>query len=80
MGTVMGLFESRDVAKHAIDELCRAGFREADMSLLLRGHNERLGVESQDTGVVAESDSSYGGALGAVSGGLVGGLAGLALA
>lgn len=80
MGTIMGLFESREAAKHAIDELCRAGFRESDMSLLMRGHHEMLGVESQDSGVVAERDLNHGGVLGVVSGGLVGGLAGLALA
>ncbi len=76
MGTVVGLFETRDQAVKAVDALKKAGFAADDMSILMRDSGQAADVAS-DAGVAdSQGDAA---AAGAVGGGLLGGLAGLVL-
>jgi len=76
MGTVVGLFETRDEAVAAVEALKEAGFAAGDMSLVMRDRGEAAEV-AVDAGVAdASGDAAAKGALG---GGLLGGFAGLVL-
>lgn len=76
MGTVVGLFETRDEAVAAVEALKEAGFAAGDMSSVMRDRGEAAEV-AVDAGVAdASGDAAAKGALG---GGLLGGFAGLVL-
>jgi hypothetical protein len=70
--TIAALFNDRDHAKNAIEDLKASGFQEADIGVALRDRNADDQM-LQDTGTMA----SEGAASGAVSGGIVGTLIGV---
>ena len=72
MGTVVGLFETRDQAVSAVEALKGAGFSAEDMSIVMRDREASAEV-AEEAGV---GDAA---AAGAVGGGLLGGIAGLIL-
>ena len=77
MGTVAGLFETKDQAVKAVEALKSAGFSAEDVSLLMRDGGKS--AESADAGETPDSETNAT-AVAAVSGGLLGSLAGLAVA
>ncbi len=76
MGTVVGLFETRDQAVGAVDALKKAGFAADDMSILMRDSGQAADV-AVDAGITDSTGDAA--ATGALGGGLLGGLAGLVL-
>ncbi|WP_435017802.1 DUF2382 domain-containing protein [Tundrisphaera sp. TA3] len=72
MGTVVGLFETRDQAVKAVESLKAAGFPAEDMSIVMRDREASADV-AEEAGV---GDAAAAGAMG---GGLLGGIAGLVL-
>ena len=69
--TVVGVFESENQAKEAINELKRKGFDEREISLIAR--EKREGTEEEDEMTMAEQDLGDG----MLTGGALGGLAGI---
>jgi uncharacterized protein (TIGR02271 family) len=72
MGTVVGLFETRDQAVKAVESLKQAGFSTQDVSIVMRD-------KATSAEVADEAGVSDGAAAGALGGGLLGGIAGLVL-
>ena len=72
MTNVVGLFETRDQAKRAIEALKAAGLKSEDLSIVMRERSLSEEV-AEDTG----ADNSDAVGVGAVSGGVLGGMAGL---
>jgi hypothetical protein len=70
METVVGLFETREQTRRAVEALKAAGFRAEDMSIAMRNPGEAAEV-------AGEAGVGTGAAAGAVGGGLLGGLGGL---
>jgi len=70
MGTVVGLFETRDQAQQAVEALTRANFQRENISIVMRDRDEATAL-ADDAGVGGSA------AAGAVGGGLLGGIAGL---
>ncbi len=79
MGTVVGLFESKDKAQRAVEALRRAGFRDEDISLVMRDRRESTTAATEASHLETEAGTGGGVAAGAVGGGLLGSLAGLAV-
>ena len=76
MGTVVGLFETRDQAVKAVETLKKAGYSADDMSILMRDKGEAADVAVEAGVGDSQGDAAAKGALG---GGLLGGAAGLLL-
>ena len=76
MGTVVGLFESREQAVEAVSALKKARFPADDMSIVMRDSGQAADV-AVDAGITESSGDAA--ATGAIGGGLLGGLAGLVL-
>ena len=76
MGTIVGLFESRDEAVKAVTALKKARFAADDMSIVMRDSGQAADV-AVDAGITDSSGDAA--ATGAIGGGLLGGLAGLVL-
>jgi len=74
MGTVVGLCETRDQASRAVEELRAAGLRDEEISLVMRDRRQAEGLADD-----VDLDSENATAAGAVGGGILGALAGLAL-
>jgi hypothetical protein len=73
MATVVGLFDTRDQAQAAIEQLRAAGIDTSDISVAMRTTEETQAVV-EDTGV------GGGVGAGAIGGGILGGLTGFAVA
>jgi uncharacterized protein (TIGR02271 family) len=71
--TVVGVFEDRDEAERAVDELRRSGFDEDQIGFATRGGDAPEGGSDIRAG---ESHAGEGAAGGIVTGGLIGGLLG----
>ncbi len=76
MKTVVGLFETRNEVVGAVEALKLAGFDPEQMSVVMKDRQDAA-VVAETTGVVDHSGDAT--ANGAIGGGLLGGLAGLAL-
>jgi len=76
MGTVVGLFETRDQAVKAVTALKKAGFPADDMSIVMRDSGQAADV-AVDAGITDSAGDAA--ATGAIGGGLLGGIAGLVL-
>jgi uncharacterized membrane protein len=74
--TVIGVFGSRDQAEKAINSLRQSGFSENEISLVAKDENQRGGQNTNDNTMGMQNDSV---ADGTTTGGVLGGLAGLAL-
>ncbi len=72
--TVMGVFEDRVMAEHALDALHRAGFSNDDIGFVIRD------LATTDAKDIIERETAAGAATGAMGGGVVGGLLGAAAA
>src|SRR5688500_13347457 len=72
MATVVGLFDSRDQAQTAIEQLRSMNISASDISVAMRS-----GAETTETDVVTTDTGGGGAVTGAVGGGVLGGLAGL---
>lgn len=70
--TVIGIFDDRGDAEHAVDELKANGYNPKDISIVMKDVGEGK-MLAKDTG----ADVAGGAASGAATGALVGGLAGL---
>jgi uncharacterized protein (TIGR02271 family) len=70
--TVVGVFNDRDTAQTAIEQLKNAGFRSEDIGILMQNKEGAQDLAAQ-TGTKAGKDAGKG----AVAGGLLGGLGGL---
>lgn len=70
--TILGIFDNRNEADGAIDDLHDAGFDAKDISIIMRHNPEGKRVEPSRGTVVADSTVS-----GAATGGIIGGIAGL---
>ena len=70
MATVVGLFDSRDAAQAAIEQLRSTGIEANKISVVMKSREEQQDLAT-DTGVAG------GAVTGAVGGGVLGGLAGL---
>ena len=68
---VVGVFEDREHAERAVDELRGAGFAEDDVGFAVRDETKREDVEVEDEG---GSRAGEGAVTGMVTGGLIGGL------
>src|SRR5437588_5269065 len=78
--TIVGVFDSRPQAQHALDELRRAGFREGQVALVAKRPDQE-GIEVTDLDAAraaqvtgeskAEEGAGAGAAVGAVAGGLM---------
>lgn len=71
--TVIGVFESRDQAEKAIDQLRDSGFDKNEISILTKGKAQDLSIEG---GEDVDTGTATGGT---TAGGILGGIAGLAL-
>lgn len=74
---VVGVFEDRDQAERAIEELRRAGFSDDEIGFALRGETSPAGagdVTDADAGADAGTRAGEGAVTGMVTGGLIGGL------
>jgi len=75
--TVIGVFETRDQAHRAVEELHRAGF-DHDHIAVVSHHKEGIEVTDLDAAkaaqVTGETKAEEGAAIGAVTGGVLGGL------
>lgn len=72
-GTIVGVFEHREDADRAVDDLRRAGVRDEDIGFAVRGEDTRLFTD--DTPGTAAGE---GAATGMLTGGVLGGLVGAA--
>lgn len=74
--TVVGLYESSDRARRAIEDLVDAGFRREDISLTARseehGHLEGVGGHETEAGSGAATGAGIGAGVGGIGGLLVG--------
>src|SRR5918998_1214930 len=70
--TVVGVFNNRNEAEMAIQQLRNAGFRSEDIGILVRDQDVARDI-ADDTG----TEVGEGAATGAVTGGVLGGIAGL---
>lgn len=73
MGTVVGIFDSKDDAEYAVDDLKEFGFRNSDISVIMKEQGEYVQKQKGSKGGAAFE----GLITGATSGGVIGGLAGL---
>ncbi len=73
--TVIGVFENRVLAEHALDDLHRAGFSYDDIGFVVRD----IGATDVYPETI-ERETAAGAATGAVGGGVIGGLLGAAAA
>jgi hypothetical protein len=71
--TVVGVFERRQDADRAVEELHRAGFRDDDIGFAVRG-----GESAEGTTDVTPSGAGEGATAGLLTGGVIGGLVGAA--
>lgn len=76
--TLIGVFEERLDAEHAVDELKAKGYNPKDISIVMkdRGQGEKL---AEDTGADVVGGAATGAATGAVLGGLAGLLASIVI-
>jgi uncharacterized membrane protein len=74
MATIVGLFETREEARRAIEALRRAGLGDSDIGVVMR--DDRGGAAGHEEAKEGEGASA---AVGAFGGGVIGGLSGLAL-
>src|SRR6185437_13697291 len=72
MADVVGLFETREQARRAVEALKRAGLRPDEMSMVLRDRSL-----SEEVAADIRADDSDSVAVGAVGGGVLGALTGL---
>lgn len=76
--TVIGIFQNRQDAEDAIDELRDRDYNPKDISIVMRNHDEAIRV-ADNTGADVASGAATGVTTGAVVGGLAGLLAAVAL-
>jgi hypothetical protein len=69
--TVVGVFQNRDDAEHAIDELHRLGFRDDEIGFAVRGDDHVAGTHTTETDHGADVGS--GALSGAIAGAGIGG-------
>lgn len=75
---VVGIFEDREQAEEAVDELIHAGFARHDVGFAIRGHDAvEGGMITDASGAKDMQGAIAGAATGAVAGGLLGALASL---
>jgi uncharacterized membrane protein len=72
MATIVGLMENREQVERAVDGLKQIGVRDEDIGLVMRDPREAIDLAGD---VNLESDAATG--IGAVGGGLLGGLGGI---
>lgn len=81
--TVIGVFDTRQQAHQAIEELRRAGFTDSQITMVMHHNDDTVDVTDMDAAkaaqVTGESKAGEGALAGAVAGGLSGGALALAL-
>jgi hypothetical protein len=81
--TVIGVFDLRTQAHHAVEELRQAGFADSDITMVMHHDDKTVDVTDMDAAKAAqvsgENKAGEGAAIGVIAGGLGGGAVALAM-